>query len=374
MATIFASPATFDARMICSRARVRRAHRAPVHGRARPRCVSSSVSVRARATAATTADADADASDARPPAESPEVLRGRRALRWRAARVLAADGALGELDVYTEALVAASPDPSTNDADASTAPVPDPASEGFTCAELASALDHIAFDRLQAIIQREEVDRGLEVMGTMRQVVVASAGADVRAFRVPWPRGTAVFELAHADVHDAAHATLKAAGAKPPRGCSHRRVPRDPTSPAGLVPGHLEDALARAGYAPDVPSLWIVQDVGATDAERWEALTEEMADLMCAGSEVVGHVPSSMAGTAAGATFGAPLANVAAMAGIRARCYAPAGLGFEETLGEGQLGVFHGVKQRPSKMEAEYYQEQVYLVEHEYGDEEGFES
>ena len=101
--------------------------------------------------------------------------------------VLAADGALGELDVYTEALVAASPDPSTNDADASTAPVPDPASEGFTCAELASALDHIAFDRLQAIIQREEVDRGLEVMGTMRQVVVASAGADVRAFRVRGP-------------------------------------------------------------------------------------------------------------------------------------------------------------------------------------------
>ena len=42
MATIFASPATFDARMICSRARVRRAHRAPstdapVPGASRPR-------------------------------------------------------------------------------------------------------------------------------------------------------------------------------------------------------------------------------------------------------------------------------------------------------------------------------------------------
>ena len=372
MATMFASPATPDARAICSRARVRRAPRAPVDGRARPRRVSSSVSVRARATAAATAADAADARDARPPAESPEVLRARRALRWRASRVLAADGALGELDVYTEALVAASPDPPTNDADASTTPVP--ASEGFTCAELASALDHIAFDRLQAIIQREEVDRGLEVMGTMRQVVVASAGADARAFRIPWPRGTAVFELAHADVHNAAHATLKAAGAKPPRGCSHRRVPRDPTSPAGLVPGDLEDALLRAGYAPDVPSVWIVQDVGATDPERWEALTEEMADLMCAGSEVVGHVPASMAGTDAGASFGAPLARAAATAGVRARCYSPAGLGFEGELGEGQLGVFHGVKQRPSKMEAEYYQEQVYLVEHEYGDEEGFES
>ena len=359
--------------MICSRARVRRAHRAPVHGRARPRCVSSSVSVRARATAATTADADADASDARPPRNLPEVLRGRRALRWRAARVLAADGALGELDVYTEALVAASPIPRRTTPTRPPLPSPTPRPR-VSCAELASALDHIAFDRLQAIIQREEVDRGLEVMGTMRQVVVASAGADVRAFRVPWPRGTAVFELAHADVHNAAHATLKATGAKPPRGCSHRRVPRDPTSPAGLVPGHLEDALARAGYAPDVPSLWIVQDVGATDAERWEAMTEEMADLMCAGSEVVGHVPASMAGTAAGATFRRASGERRGDRGDSSEVLRARGLGFEETLGEGQLGVFHGVKQRPSKMEAEYYQEQVYLVEHEYGDEEGFES
>ena len=253
MATIFASPATFDARMICARARPSRASRAPVHGRARPRCVSSSVSVRARAhrrhhrrrrrrrERRSTPRGISRGSPRASRASLARRARPRRRRRPRRARRLHR-GSRRRL-----------PDPSTNDADASTAPVPDPASEGFTCAELASALDHIAFDRLQAIIQREEVDRGLEVMGTMRQVVVASAGAGVRAFRVPWPRGTAVFELAHADVHNAAHATLKATGAKPPRGCSHRRVPRDPTSPAGLVPGHLEDALARAGTRPTSP-------------------------------------------------------------------------------------------------------------------------
>ena len=207
----------------------------------------------------------------------------------------------------------------------------------------------------------------------MRQVVVASAGAGVGAFRVPWPSGTAVFELAHADVHNAAHATLKATGAKPPRGCSHRRVPRDPNVPAGLVPGHLEDSVGASG-APGVPSLWIVQDVGATDAERWEAMTEEMADLMCAGSEVVGHVPASMAGTAAEGDPARLWRTSRRSRGFERGVTRPLDAdGFEETLGEGQLGVFHGVKQRPSKMEAEYYQEQVYLVEHEYGDEEGFE-
>jgi hypothetical protein len=40
----------------------------------------------------------------------------------------------------------------------------------------------------------------------------------------------------------------------------------------------------------------------------------------------------------------------------------------------GQLGVFHGVKQRPSKQEAEYYREQIYIAEFEIGDDEGFDN
>ena len=88
--------------------------------------------------------------------------------------------------------------------------------------------------------------------------------------------------------------------------------------------------------------MWIVQDVGATDAERWEAMTEEMADLMCAGSEVVGHVPASMAGTAAGATFGAPLANVAAIAGFERGVTRPRGSGSRKPSGRDSSGCFTG--------------------------------
>ena len=75
------------------------------------------------------------------------------------------------------------------------------AAAGFTSADVSSALDHLAFDRLQAIMEKTEVSKGVEVMGTMRQVVVVGAGLDTRAFRIPWPRGTALFELAHRDVH-----------------------------------------------------------------------------------------------------------------------------------------------------------------------------
>jgi hypothetical protein len=49
-------------------------------------------------------------------------------------------------------------------------------------------------------------------------------------------------------------------GAKPSRGCSHRRVPCDPTLP-GFAYGDMEEAMLRAGYAPDVPSMWVLQEV-----------------------------------------------------------------------------------------------------------------
>ena len=121
-------------------------------------------------------------------------------------------------------------DGASNDEDATGTTTPTRGGEGFTGADLSSALDHLALDRLQAIMESFEVSRGVEVMGTMRQVVVVSAGLDTRAFRVPWPRGTAVFELSGADAHAEAHAAMRRVGAKPPRGCSHRRVRCDPTS------------------------------------------------------------------------------------------------------------------------------------------------
>ena len=249
--------------------------------------------------------------------------------------------------------------------------------DGFSGAELSAALDHLAFDALQEIMEQFEVSRGIEVMGTMRQVVVVgSPGFDSRAFRVPWPRGTCVFEFGGADAHAAAAATFKAAGAKPPRGCSHRRVQGDPLHVrSSFTYGDLEERLMRAGYSPEVPSVWLFQDSGFAEAEsarRWRDVCEEATDLMCAGSRVVGHAPPCF--SASGSAFGEALLRELATCGVLAKCVRMTSMGFERDDAPNQPGVFVGTKRRPSAREAEYYREQVVLVETEHGDEEGFES
>ena len=311
--------------------------------------------------------------------DSPALDRAKRALAWRASsRAAAADAAATrcpDLDVYTEALLATLGE----DWRARAPDQEGAAAEGFSSAGISTALDHLAFERLQALMEKFEVSKAVEVFGTMRQVVVTGAGADTRGFRVPWPRGTAVFELAHEDVHAFAHKTLKAVGAKPAKGSSHRRVRCDPTA-SDYRYGDVEEALVRAGYAPDVPSVWVLQDVGSVDIGKWNDLVEEIGDLMCAGSEIVAHAPSlgpasSSAGTKTRDAFGAELVRGMAAAGTLARAYTAGELGCEEVDGGalvGQVGVVHGVKQRPSRQETEFYREQVWQIENEDGDEEGF--
>ena len=326
---------------------------------------------------ASTAAAERDPPSA-PVSES--LSRARRALLWRAEDAAAAKR---PLDVYTELLVAAAREDVLAGASGAERASSEDASanennaDGFSGAELSAALDHLAFDALQEIMEQFEVSRGIEVMGTMRQVVVVgSPGFDSRAFRVPWPRGTCVFEFGGADAHAAAAATFKAAGAKPPRGCSHRRVQGDPLHVrAPFTYGDLEERLMRAGYSPEVPSVWLFQDSGFADAERaqrWRDVCEEATDLMCAGSRVVGHAPPRF--SASGSAFGEALLRELATRGVLAKCFRMTSMGFERDDAPNQPGVFVGTKRRPSAREAEYYREQVVLVETEHGDEEGFES
>ena len=141
-------------------------------------------------------------------------------------------------------------------------------------------------------MEKFEVSKAVEVFGTMRQVVVTGTGADTLLGSGCRGRGARrCLELAHEDVHAFAHKTLKAVGAKPAKGSSHRRVRCDPTA-SDYRYGDVEEALVRAGYAPDVPSVWVLQDVGSVDIRKWNDLVEEIGDLMCAGSEIVAHAPS----------------------------------------------------------------------------------
>ena len=327
---------------------------------------------------ASTAAAERDPPSA-PVSES--LSRARRALLWRAEDAAAAER---PLDVYTELLVAAvredvlaSSSGGEHASSSFAASANEKNADGFSGTELSAALDHLAFDALQEIMEQFEVSRGMEVMGTVRQVVVlGSPGFDSRAFRMPWPRGTCVFEFGGADAHAAAATTFKAAGAKPPRGCSHRRVPTDPFDVrAPFAHGDLEERLMRAGYSPEVPSVWMFQDSGFADAERrrrWRDVCEEATDLMCAGSRVVGHAPGFFADPSA--AFGEALARELAACGVLAKCFRMTSMGFERDDAPNQPGVFVGTKRRSSAREAEYYREQVILVETEHGDEEGFES
>ena len=89
-------------------------------------------------------------------------------------------------------------------------------------------MDVLAFRRLSAMMNTFE--KNVETHGIARQVVVITAGADTRAFRLPFPSGTAIFECADGTVHTKAAAVMKKVGAKPARGCSHRRVPVDATA------------------------------------------------------------------------------------------------------------------------------------------------
>ena len=109
--------------------------------------------------------------------DSPALDRAKRALAWRASsRAAAADAAATrcpDLDVYTEALLATLGE----DWRARAPDQEGAAAEGFSSAGISTALDHLAFERLQALMEKFEVSKAVEVFGTMRQVVVTGAGS-----------------------------------------------------------------------------------------------------------------------------------------------------------------------------------------------------
>ncbi|MCT9935138.1 SAM-dependent methyltransferase [Planotetraspora sp. A-T 1434] len=83
----------------------------------------------------------------------------------------------------------------------------------------------------------------------VRQVVLAPAGMDSRAYRLGWPRNTRFFEVDRPNVLAFKDARL---GGVAPR-VAHRAVAADLTSP------DWEERLIAAGYAPDEPSVWLLE-------------------------------------------------------------------------------------------------------------------
>ena len=81
----------------------------------------------------------------------------------------------------------------------------------------------------------------------IRQAVIVAAGLDARAYRLPWPQGTVVYEVDLPDVIEFKTSTLSELGAAP-------------TAERRTVAVDLRDdwpaALQAAGFDPQAPSAW----------------------------------------------------------------------------------------------------------------------
>ena len=81
----------------------------------------------------------------------------------------------------------------------------------------------------------------------IRQAVIVAAGLDARAYRLPWPQGTVVYEVDMPEVIEFKTSTLSKLGA-------------EPTAERRTVAVDLRDdwpaALQAAGFDPQAPSAW----------------------------------------------------------------------------------------------------------------------
>jgi methyltransferase (TIGR00027 family) len=86
--------------------------------------------------------------------------------------------------------------------------------------------------------------------GGVRQVVILASGLDARAYRLPWPTGTVVFEIDQPEVIEFKTRTLAGIGARP-------------TADRRAVGVDLRDdwvgALREAFFSPSAPTAWIAE-------------------------------------------------------------------------------------------------------------------
>lgn len=85
----------------------------------------------------------------------------------------------------------------------------------------------------------------------VRQVVLAAAGLDTRAFRLNWPSQVCLYEMDLPEVLDAKEEVIEAAGAE--ANCERRTIRVD------LSQETWPEALLAAGYQPEWPSVWLIE-------------------------------------------------------------------------------------------------------------------
>jgi methyltransferase (TIGR00027 family) len=128
---------------------------------------------------------------------------------------------------------------------------------------------------MHAIIRTRYYDDYLLAAG-LPQVVLLAAGLDTRAFRLPWPSGTHVYEVDLPDVLAFKENVL--ADATP--NCRRTTVPAD-------LREDWSTALTDAGFDPAQPTAWLVEGLLIyLDNEAAERLLTEITVRSAPGSQV----------------------------------------------------------------------------------------
>ena len=118
----------------------------------------------------------------------------------------------------------------------------------------------------------------------IRQVVILASGLDARAWRLPWPDGTMVYELDQPKVLDFKSATLREHGAEP----TARRVE---------VPIDLRQdwptALRRNGFDPQAPTAWSAEGLlRYLPSQAQDLLFERIHAMSAPESRIVFNAPT----------------------------------------------------------------------------------
>ena len=118
----------------------------------------------------------------------------------------------------------------------------------------------------------------------VRQAVILAAGLDARAYRLPWPDGTVVYEVDQPEVIDFKTTTLTALGAKPT--ADRRTVPID-------LRNDGPKALRDTGFDSTQRTAWIAEGLLIyLPSEAQDLLFDRINELSAPGSRVATeHIP-----------------------------------------------------------------------------------
>ncbi|GFG52030.1 SAM-dependent methyltransferase [Mycolicibacterium agri] len=112
----------------------------------------------------------------------------------------------------------------------------------------------------------------------IRQVVILASGLDSRAYRLPWPAGTVVYEVDQPDVITFKTKALAEIGAEPK--ADRRAVAID-------LRFDWPEALRKAGFDPERPTAWSAEGLlGYLPAEAQDRLLDTITALSAPGSRL----------------------------------------------------------------------------------------